>query len=155
MKVHSVLTIMDKPSRKQTALARSVALQKTIDVPLEVVSFCWESMDELRELTDAKERRAIKQGLIAERQAWQRDAVASVAKRDADISYRTVWTEDIAGWTHEHIAEHGHDLIVKSVNYSKTLLHTPLDWQLLREVEQHALISELEQTSPQEAQPDQ
>ena len=43
-----------------------------------------------------------------------------------------MWTDDIAGWVAEAATTGGHDLVVKSIHQSQTLLHTPLDWQLLR-----------------------
>ena len=49
----------------------------------------------------------------------------------ADVSVEVQWTEDIAGWVSENATE---DLVIKSAHHSKTLTHTPLDWQLLREL---------------------
>ncbi|MDP6375798.1 MAG: universal stress protein [Pseudomonadales bacterium] len=148
MKVHSIVTIMDKPTRKQTALKRALAMQKVTGAALELVSFCWESMDELRELTDARERRAVKRGIIAERKAWQREMLASTGGSGTDITYRTVWTNNIAEWTLRRIEESQHDLIIKSVEYSKSLLPTLLDWQLLREANVPLLLTSTRRRRP-------
>jgi universal stress protein E len=133
MKVTSILTIMDKPKHRQIALERALAIRAATDARMELVSFCWQSFDDVDDLLDAESRRAVKSTVIAERKAWQLETLKAKRAATAGINFRTVWVRDIAEWVARRCSESACDLIVKSVQYSKTLLHAPLDWQLLRE----------------------
>lgn len=130
---NNILVILDKPKHPQTALERAVKLAREAGAHLHLVSFCWLPMVEQSDVFDTHQRRAIKKSATTERRRWLDALVRDNALSAADISTEVVWTDQIAAWVAERVSEDRADLVVKSVHQSKTLLHTPLDWQLLRE----------------------
>jgi universal stress protein E len=127
----SVLVILDKPKHEQSALVEAKSLLvKHPEVHLKLVSFVWHAMAAQKNVYDASQRRAIKREIIRVREAWLRDLIRDEGLSAASINIEVVWTDDISGWVLE--ASSGSDLVIKSVHKSKTLLHTPLDWELIR-----------------------
>lgn len=131
-RLDSILVILDKPKHAQIALERARMLAAAAGAHLHLVSFCWLAMVEHRDVFSAHQRRALKQSVLRQREEWLRGLVRDAGLLAADVTIETVWTDDIAGWVAQAAAGGGFDLVVKSVHASKTLLHTPLDWQLLR-----------------------
>jgi len=126
----SVLVVLDKPKHPQTALDQAVELHKVSGAHLQLVSFAWHAMAENKEVFDAHQRRALKKEILRVRNEWVEGVVRDRRLTAANLSAQAVWSADIAQWVAEH-AE-AVDLVMKSVHRSKTLLHTPLDWQLIR-----------------------
>ncbi|MFW6093143.1 MAG: universal stress protein [Pseudomonadota bacterium] len=135
-----ILVILDKPKHPQTALGRAVALAREAGAHLHLASFCWLPMAERSEVFETHQRRALKQSATSERRRWLDALVLDQGLSAADISTEVVWTDDIAGWVAEHVDQAGTDLVVKSVHHSESLLHTPLDWRLLRECQAPLLL---------------
>lgn len=144
-KPSSILVILDKPKHDQVALEEAMKLQAASPgegseaAHLQLVSFVWHSMAEQKQVFDAHQRRALKREILRAREAWLRDLVLDQGLASAPVSIEVVWTDDIAGWVAEHGADS--DLVVKSVHKSHTLLHTPLDWQLIRECPRPLLLA--------------
>jgi universal stress protein E len=133
MRIGSILTLLDKPKHEQLALARALTLAERARAPLTLAAFCWQPLaDRGAEFTPAV-RDAIRRQLVDERRTWQRELVATQQIEHLDVRRKTVWTEDIARWVAKEAEKHNGTLVVKSVHKSRTLLHTPLDWKLLRE----------------------
>jgi len=127
----SVLVILDKPKHEQSALVEAKALlSKHPDAHLRLVSFVWHAMAEQKNIYDAHQRRAIKKEIVRSREVWLRDLIRDEGLSAASISIEVVWTDDISGWVAANSDDA--DLVIKSVHKSKTLLHTPLDWELIR-----------------------
>jgi universal stress protein E len=127
----SLLVILDKPKHEQTALDEACRLMAARpSTHLRLVSFVWLAMAEQKDVFDAHQRRALKKEIIRNRESWLRNLVQDRKLGSASLSIEVVWTGDIAAWV---AAESGTaDLVLKSVHRSKTLLHTPLDWSLIR-----------------------
>ncbi|MFU8817198.1 MAG: universal stress protein, partial [Pseudomonadales bacterium] len=128
----NILVILDKPKHAQTALERALALAASCGAHLHLTSFCWLPMVDQTDVFDAHQRRAIKKSAMLERRRWLEALVLDRGLSAADISIQVVWTKDIAAWVAENAPLIKSDLLVKSVHHSRTLLHTPLDWSLLR-----------------------
>lgn len=128
-----MLVVMDKPKHTQDALDRALALARLTGARLHLTSFCWLAMAEHDEVFDTHQRRQLKDAVIHERQQWLRDLLRDRGLEGANLTTEVVWTQDIAGWVHDHEQQHNPDLIVKTVHRNaRTLIHTPLDWKLLR-----------------------
>lgn len=127
---HSILVVLDKPKHDQAALERAIELQKRSHAHLHLTSFAWHAMVEQNPVYDAHQRRALKKEILRQRNEWLEGTVRDRNLLAANLSAKTVWTADIADWVAEHSSEM--DLVVKSVHKTQTLLHTPLDWQLIR-----------------------
>ncbi|TVS10369.1 MAG: hypothetical protein EA417_19095 [Gammaproteobacteria bacterium] len=131
--IRSILVVLDKPKHAQTALERARKLAQAAGAHMHMVSFCWLAMAEHESVFDTHQRRALKQGVIHEREAWLRNLVLDAGLSAADLSTEVVWTADIAGWVAEHAQRENVGLVVKSIRHrSGTLLRKPIDWQMLR-----------------------
>lgn len=135
----SILVILDKPKHEQSALAEAHRfLQKNPGTHLVLKSFVWHAMAEQKNVFDAHQRRALKKEIIRVREEWLRGLVRDEGLADAPVSIEVVWTDDIAAWV---LAEgRDADLVIKSVHKSHTLLHKPLDWELIRAATQPLLL---------------
>jgi universal stress protein E len=132
MPLKKALVVLDKPKHAQDALRRAVELQQRGELELELVSFCWNAMCEAHEVFDVHQRRALKKEILRARESWLFDLLRDQKLTAADLTAHVVWTRDIADWVADAVPEHDIDLVLKSVHHSRTLLHTPLDWSLIR-----------------------
>lgn len=142
MQIESILTILDKPKHEQVALARAEELAQRTGAPLTLAAFCWQPLAGGGPAFTPAVRDAIKRQLVEERQAWQRSLVATRNLESLTVRQKTVWTDDIAGWVAREAEKRRGTLLVKSVHKSRSLLHTPLDWQLLRESQAPILLAQ-------------
>lgn len=132
MQFQKLLTILDKPKHAQTALDLTLDLNARNDAQVELLSFCWSPLIGERTALGAEERLAIKSKSVKHRKDWLRALMAGRQLSDSAIANRVVWTDQIATWIADYSAKQKADLIIKSAHPSQTLLHTPLDWELLR-----------------------
>jgi universal stress protein E len=136
----NILVVLDKPKHTQAALDKALALASASGAHLHLASFCWLPMVEQSDVFDTHQRRAIQKSVIIERRRWLDALVLDRGLSAADISTQIVWTKDIAGWVADAAPGLKIDLLVKSVHHSESLLHTPLDWQLLRQTREPMLL---------------
>jgi universal stress protein E len=141
MQIDSVLTILDKPKHEQLALARGLRLAEQAQAPLTLAAFCWHALADGPQFS-AAERAAIRKRLTAERRSWQRELATTRRTDHLRIQQKTIWTDDIAGWVARETKARPGTVLVKSVHKSRTLLHTPLDWRLLRESQAPILLAQ-------------
>ncbi len=128
MDINTIMTVLDKPKHEQVAWRRSLALQKATGAKLDVISFNWNAMCENSSALSVDDRRQLRHGIIEERKAWLADLVA-----DQKVRSRTIWTHDLAQWVIEEATKKKPDLVVKTVHKTGSLVHTPIDWQLLQD----------------------
>lgn len=131
MKLQSVLTILDKPKHPQTALARTRRLVKESGARVHLLSFCWSRLAESDGVFARDQDRAIKQAMIVERRSWLQAQITDVIELERART-SVLWSKDIAGSLEGIVAKGDADLLIKSIHQSGTILHTPLDWVLLR-----------------------
>lgn len=142
MRIDTVLTILDKPKHDQLALARARVVAGRARAPLTAAAFCWQPLAAGSSSLSERDRAAIKDRLVEERRLWQRELLAAQTLETLDVKQKTVWTDDIAGWVAREVRKTSGTLIVKSLHKSRTLLHTPLDWRLLREAQAPVLLAQ-------------
>lgn len=133
MQIRSVMVVMDKPKHQQVALTRARAIQQATGAHLRLVAFCWNALTEQAEVFSAHQRRSLKRQIVRDREVWLRGQVLDAGLAAADVTLEVQWTDDIAGWVSASALPKECDLVLKSAHHSKTLTHTPLDWQLLRQ----------------------
>ena len=127
----SILVILDKPKHQQSALAEARRIQAAVPgVQLRLVSFVWHAIVEQKGIYDAQQRRAMKREIVRTRKAWVRNLVRDEKLLEAPASIEVVWTAHIADWVEAQSPRT--DLVIKSVHKSRKVLHTPLDWELIR-----------------------
>ncbi len=127
------LVIMDKPKHAQVAFERAVSLQKVTPGHIHLAAFAHHTMVDQNETFDTQQRNKIKKAIIRERTEWLRGEVLDTGHAFDDLSIEVVWTKNLAQWVTERAANGGYDLVIKTVHRSRTLLHTPTDWLLLRD----------------------
>lgn len=131
--IRSILVVLDRPGGPQFALHRARELAAAAGAHLHLVSFCWLAMAENEQVFDTHQRLALQRGALNERQRWLDGLVLDEKLGAADVSTEVVWTKDIAAWVAERAETGKAQLVVKTVHRgTESLLHTPLDWQLLR-----------------------
>lgn len=131
MKTGRILTIVDKPKHPQTALARTARLLHVNGGSAHLAAFCWSEALAARGLVTGVESRQHRSAMLDERQAWLESEVARYRElQGAQTS--VAWTDDIPEAVAGLLAKSPADLIVKTLHQSRTMLHTPLDWDLLR-----------------------
>jgi universal stress protein E len=128
----NALVIVDKPKHEQTAVMRALALQKLAGGHMHLAAFAYHAMYDQKDIFETHQRRAIRKEIERQRTQWLRDLVLDSRAAFSDLTLEVVWTKDIAAWVAEQIPTRGYDLVIKSINQSQTLTHTPLDWELLR-----------------------
>ena len=131
MKLTSVMTILDKPKHPQTALARTRRLVKAGGVQAHLVAFCWNPAPDSEGVFARDQGRAIKQALIVERRDWLLSQIEGVPELE-NARTSVLWSADIARSIEGIAGKQGADLLIKSLHQSGSVLHTPLDWSLLR-----------------------
>ena len=129
----SVLVVMARPKHMQVAFTRAQEIQRVTGARLRLVAFCWNAMCEQTNVFELSQRRAMKKEIMRTRELWLRNLVRDAGLASADVSIEVQWTDDIAGWVKAHARRNEYDLVLKSVHHSRTLTHTPLDWQLLQQ----------------------
>ncbi len=122
-----ILTILDKPKHEQLAWRRTLELKGLTNARVDAVSFCWNAMCENQAVLDAPARKKLRHTLVEERKEW----LGGVVGDEGKVRQRVVWEHDIGDWVTDEVAERPVDLIVKTVNKTKSLMHTPTDWTLL------------------------
>lgn len=132
MQFKKIVTILDKPKHAQSALDLTCRLREQADSDVELLSFCWSSLIGERTALNADERKQIKARMVKQRREWLQALLAGRQLNDTDVRARAIWTHDIAHWMADHTKENPTDLVIKSAHPSQTLLHTPLDWELLQ-----------------------
>jgi universal stress protein E len=127
-----ILVVIDKPKHEPTALERGLALQAKTHAHLHLAAFAYHPMYDQQDVFDVHQRRAMRKEIVRQRTEWLRDQVRDAQGLFKNLALEVVWAKDIAEWVTNRVTEYGDDLVVKSIHQSQTLLHTPLDWQLLR-----------------------
>lgn len=133
MDIKSVMVVMARPKHVQVAFKRAREIQQATGAHLRLVAFCWNAMSEQADVFDVGQRREMKKEIMRVREAWLSDQVQDAGLGAADVSIEVQWTDDIAEWVSANALSSKCDLVLKSVHHSRTLTHTPLDWQLLRQ----------------------
>lgn len=93
MTLKNVLTILDEPQHPARALSRAIDIQGKSGCHLDLVSFCWHSMGNAKEVFDKQQLGAIRDEVVG-----QRDMLAEQGFSTRDISLQTAWTDNIARW---------------------------------------------------------
>ena len=127
-----ILVVMDKPKHPQHAFERALALQARTGAHLDLKAFVYHPMVDQRATFDTHQRQQMKTTMLHERTEWLRGQVLDAGAAFDDVSIECVWCKDLAGWVAD-ATQQGYDLVIKSVQRRRTLLHTPTDWALLRD----------------------
>jgi len=126
-----ILVIVDKPKHEQGALRRALRLQAQTGANLHLKTFIYHAHVASGNAFTAKQRSSIRRGLMEQQHDWLMTQ-GNAASGTGEITREVVWTSDIAVWIDYYVTKHPQDLVIKAVNHTESLIHTPLDWELLR-----------------------
>lgn len=141
MKLKSILTILDKPGREPTAFERAADLHERTGARIDCVAFTWSGVCESDDVFTTQQRREMCKEIVRARAVDARNMLAVRGDVGNGAHLETVWSDDIAGWVAQRLQSKPADLVVKTVQHSKTLLHTPLDWELIRHCQAPLLLT--------------
>jgi universal stress protein E len=132
---NKLLVVVDPTSDSQPALARAVELatrnQASITVFLSIFDFSYE----MTSILSGQEREAMRQGVIAQRQAWIDELVERYSTADIQIESEVIWHNRPYESIIQHVISENFDLIVKGTHEHdklKSVIFTPTDWHLMR-----------------------
>ncbi len=126
-----VLIIADLAEKKQCAISRGLEVARLAGWTAEVLAFTYAPLKRLK--MPASRQADIKRRLLEERREQVQQTIDGHAGEGQKITLKTVWEKDLAGAVNRRCGERDYDLVVKTGNRTETFLHTPTDWQLLRE----------------------
>ncbi len=141
MKLKSILTILDKPGREPVALKAAIDLHELTGAKVDCAAFTWNAVCESEAVFNAQQLRAMRKEVVRARETEARELLGAHGDAGNSVHLETVWARDIADWVVKRMAKTPADLVIKTVNHSKTLLHTPLDWELVRRCREPVLLT--------------
>ena len=140
-KVENILVVMDLPKQRQTALDRGITLSDQLGAHLHLAAFVHHEMYDQKDVFETHQRRAVREALEHERERWLRDRVRDAKIAAKNVTTQVVWEKHIHDWVTKACEAGDYDIVLKSAHNSKTLVHTPTDWHLLRECPAPVLIA--------------
>jgi universal stress protein E len=130
-----LLVVIDPTTDKQAALDRAVELAKSNGVEICVFLSIFDFSYEMTSILSNVEREAMRQGVIAQRQAWLNDLLAAYSSSGVKIDSQIVWHNRPFESIIKHAIGGNYDMIVKGTHEHgklKAVIFTPTDWHLMR-----------------------
>lgn len=125
-----ILIIADIES-KCFATPRGLELAARLGHSVDVVAFTYAPLKQLK--VKASEQGEIKQRLMSERKETVQARIDKWSKPGQKASLKVVWEKNIHSWVNKQCAGDKYLAVIKTGNRTESLVHTPTDWQLLRE----------------------
>ena len=113
------------------ATPRGLELASRLGLAADVVAFTHAPLGGLN--LKAGDKAALRKRLLDEREKIVQARIDKCRREGQKVSLRTVWEKDLHRWVNRHCAGDAYVAVVKTGHRSESLLHTSLDWQLLRE----------------------
>jgi universal stress protein E len=123
---------------KCSATPRGLELAAKLGLATDVVAFTYESMGGLQ--VSSAEKQKLRKRLLDQREKTVKSRIEKFRKDDQKVSLKTVWEKDLHKWIIKQCASGRYRAVVKTGRRSESLIHTSLDWQLLRECPAPVLI---------------
>lgn len=123
---------------KCAATPRGLELAARLGFSADVVAFTYESLAGLN--VDASEKALVRKRLLEQRETSVQARIDAFRKEGQKVNLRTVWSKDLHSWVNKQCADGRYIAVVKTGHRSESLVHTSLDWQLLRECPAPVLI---------------
>lgn len=132
------LLIIADIKNKCFATPRGLSLAARLGFQAEVVAFTYTPLGKLK--MDPEEEHGVRRRLMAERKQAVQARVDKHSEAGQKVSLKVVWEKDIPHWINRHCAGGDYIAVVKTGSRSESLVHTSVDWQLLRECPAPVLI---------------
>ena len=139
MKFNNILVVLNPENDKQYALARAVRLaqeQKSPN-PVNITLFLaiYDLSYEMSALLSSEERTEMRHNVIEQRKLAIQPYIEKYASDGIQFSSTVVWQSNEAEAITREVETHNYDLVVKYTKAEeslKSLIVTPVDWQILR-----------------------
>lgn len=139
MKFNNILVVLNPENDKQYALARAVRLaqeQKSPN-PVNITLFLaiYDLSYEMSALLSSEERTEMRHNVIEQRKLAIQPYIEKYASDGIQFSSTVVWHNNEAEAITREVETHNYDLVVKYTKAEeslKSLIVTPVDWQILR-----------------------
>jgi universal stress protein E len=125
----SILVIADQDCDQRAAMKKARSVAFSDDIKFSIIAFVGAS-----ESVDAAD----------EKNAEMQQAIDAEFAGIKSVSYEVVATDDIATYCKAFALKSDIDLVIKTGNRTESLFHTPLDYQLVRELKCPVMISTLQ-----------
>ena len=139
MKFNNILVVLNPENDKQYALARAVRLAKEQknSNPVKITLFLaiYDLSYEMSALLSPEERAEMHRNVIEQRKLAIQPYIEKYASDGINFSSTVVWHSNEAEAITTEVETHNYDLVVKYTNAEeslKSLIATPVDWQILR-----------------------
>lgn len=139
MKFNNILVVLNPENEKQYALARAVRLvqEQKADQKVKITAFLavYDLSYEMSALLSPEEREEMHKNIIEQRKLAILPYFEKYADDGIEFSATVVWNNNEAEAISQEVEQHHYDLVVKYTKEQeslKSLLFTPVDWQLLR-----------------------
>ena len=139
MKFNTILVVLNPENDKQYALARAVRLAKEQknSNPVKITLFLaiYDLSYEMSALLSPEERAEMHRNVIEQRKLAIQPYIEKYASDGINFSSTVVWHSNEAEAITTEVETHNYDLVVKYTNAEeslKSLIVTPVDWQILR-----------------------
>lgn len=113
------------------ATPRGLELAFRLGHAVDVVAFCYTSLKALKLTTT--EQAEIRERLVAQREESVQKRIDKWSHPEQKVQLKVVWGKEIHAWVNKQCAGDKYLAVVKTGNRSESMIHTPTDWQLLRE----------------------
>lgn len=114
-----------------SATPRGLELAAKLGHAADVVAFTYESMGGLQ--IKAAEKLTLRKHLLEQREKDVQARIDKFRSADQKVHLKTIWEKDLHRWVNKQCAGGRYLAVVKTGHRSDSLIHTSLDWQLLRE----------------------
>lgn len=121
-----------------SATPRGLELAARLGFSADVVAFTYTSMSGLD--IETSEKTLVRKRMLEQREDVVQARIDKYAKKGQTVSLKTVWAKDLHSWVNKRCASGRYLAVVKTGHRSESLVHTSLDWQLLRECPAPVLI---------------
>ena len=112
------------------ATQRGLQLAARLGLAAEVVAFTYEGLAGLN--MNAEQKAQVRKRLLEQRDTSVRKRIEECRTEDQKVSFKTVWEKNLHHWIAKQCASGRYLAVVKTGHRSESLVHTSLDWQLLR-----------------------
>lgn len=126
----SILVIADQDSDQRAAMKKARSVAYSDDISIYVVAF-------------VEPASGASGDSVGQKNAKMQEAIDSEFAGMSNVSYTVVATSDITGYCKVFAGENNIDLVIKTGHRTESLFHTPLDYQLVRELKCTVMISTL------------
>lgn len=114
---------------KGPAWRRGLSLARRMGASVHLVGFCHEPLKGL----EVEQQTQVRERLLQQRREGLQTLALDAEKDGVSVTVEVVWEKAVAEWIMAHCIQQDYFAVIKTGHRSERLLHTPTDWQLIRQ----------------------